>query len=142
MHFKDKGMYRGKMILTCTDFPDTRMIELVGHVQEKTVPTVDLHVECFSNKELIQELPISNRTSQDWVVKAMFEPANGNSVVNGPSFVSVKAGNIGTYPICFRPRVDDIGRSFIVTLMLESSGFYQQRFILHVKPVEDPESPK
>lgn len=125
------------MILTCIDFPDTRVIELAGHVQEKTVPTVDLHIECFAGRELIQELPVANRSAQDWAVKATLEPSNGNAVVSGPVIFPVRAGHVGMYPISFKPRIEDVGRSFIVTLMLESLGFYQQRFVLHVKPLED-----
>jgi hypothetical protein len=128
------------MILTCIDFPDIRVIELVGHVHDRTLNVVDIHVECAIGRELMQEIPICNRSAQDWNVKSVFEFPNSNNgttlpnFISGPQSVIIRANTIGQYPVYFRPRPEDVGKVITCSLVLETTGYYQQRFAFQIRP--------
>lgn len=113
------------------DFPDTRVIELVGHVQEKSSSSIEIHIDSFANKEVVQEIPIPNKTSQDWLVKVNFEPAL--SSITSHSSMVVKANQSAYLPLCIRPRTEEIGRTLMTSLVLECPGYFQQRFSIQVK---------
>ena len=93
-----------RFVLKSQNKMDIRVYEFKATVLPKPIKAV-LEMRCPAREQLIQDIPIKNDTDRDWNVRAQLVPdanKNGQFFI-GPKDFRVPRGQVGNYPITFRP---------------------------------------
>ncbi|KAJ3017572.1 UNVERIFIED_CONTAM: Cilia- and flagella-associated protein 47 [Siphonaria sp. JEL0065] len=78
---KDPGKYTCKVVLTCIDIPDVRVFKVQG-IAISEGSKADLEMQTPARQHLVQEIPIVNKTDDDWNIKATIEGSSFTGAAN------------------------------------------------------------
>ncbi|KAI9009865.1 hypothetical protein BC832DRAFT_591190 [Gaertneriomyces semiglobifer] len=96
---QNAGKYSCRIILTCLDAPDVRIIVVNAlAISEGSRATLELSVP--ARQKVTQDIPIVNRTADDWTIKAN---VSGDRCFTGPFTVVARAFTTTPYPVAFLP---------------------------------------
>ncbi|KAI9352744.1 hypothetical protein BDR26DRAFT_203341 [Obelidium mucronatum] len=95
---KDPGKYSCKVILTCIDVPDVRVFKIHG-VAISEGSKADLELQTPARQPLVQEIPIINKTDDDWTIKATIE----GPYFTGAATIVAKSRATTLYNLSFCP---------------------------------------
>ncbi|KAJ1532493.1 Cilia- and flagella-associated protein 47 [Nowakowskiella sp. JEL0078] len=110
------GKYTCKVIVSCTEFCDIRVFTVYGTaISEGSWAELDFC--CAVRQTVTQDIPVINKTQDDWTIKAIIE---GNGFI-GPYLITVKSLSVTNYPIIFRPQKDQIYHSKLILSNLQTA---------------------
>ena len=85
--------------MTCTTAEEIRLYRLEG-VAMAEGNKADLEMICPARKKLVQEIPIVNKSGDNWNIRAFFQ---GSNAFSGPPSIQAKASQVTYYPLQFYP---------------------------------------
>ncbi|KAJ3408159.1 Cilia- and flagella-associated protein 47 [Chytriomyces hyalinus] len=95
---KAPGKYSCKVVMTCLDVPDVRVFKIHGvAISEGT--RADLDFKTPARQPLTQEIPIVNRTDEEWTVTASID----GQYFSGASVIIAKPRQTTYYSLIFCP---------------------------------------
>ncbi|KAJ3013810.1 Cilia- and flagella-associated protein 47 [Thoreauomyces humboldtii] len=94
-HPRSPGKYTGRILLTCLDTSDLRVLA-ISAVAISEGSRATLHFAIPARQTVIQDIPIVNRTDEDWTIK-------GSKQFSGPHSLIVQARGTTNYSITFSP---------------------------------------
>ncbi|KAJ3113168.1 Cilia- and flagella-associated protein 47, partial [Phlyctochytrium bullatum] len=99
--FKPKlpGKYSCKVIMIGTEVSDVRVFSVLG-VAIAEGSKAELEFSIPVRQSLTQDIPIVNKTDEEWNIKATLQ----GQYFNGPATLVVPAHSVTNYPITFKPQ--------------------------------------
>ncbi|TPX59952.1 hypothetical protein PhCBS80983_g02101 [Powellomyces hirtus] len=98
-HPKNPGKYTGRILLTCQDTSDLRVFAISAlAISEGSRATLQFSVP--ARQVVLQDIPIVNRTDDDWTIKALLQ---GTKQFTGPHNLTVHAHGTTNYTVSFAP---------------------------------------
>ncbi|KAJ3122953.1 Cilia- and flagella-associated protein 47 [Nowakowskiella sp. JEL0407] len=95
---KIPGKYSCRITLTCLEFPDVRVLTIYGSaLSEDTY--AELEFTCPCRQTISQEIPIINKSADDWTLKAMI---NGRDF-SGPFMITALSHSTTYYTLNYNP---------------------------------------
>ncbi|KAJ3144304.1 Cilia- and flagella-associated protein 47 [Geranomyces variabilis] len=99
-HPKNPGKYTARILLTCLDSSDIRLYSINAvAISEGSRATLQFSVP--ARQTVLQDIPIVNRTDEDWSVKAQMQ---GSKQFTGPNTLTVHARGTTNYTVSFAPQ--------------------------------------
>ncbi|KAI8618966.1 hypothetical protein BC830DRAFT_1106198 [Chytriomyces sp. MP71] len=115
---KAPGKYSCKVILTGLDVPDVRVFKIHG-VAISEGSKADLSLKTPARQPLTQDIPIINRTEEDWTISATIE----GSAFSGVPVTIAKSRQTSYYQLTFTPAKSG---DYIGLLTLSNGQTYQK----------------
>ncbi|KAJ3172770.1 Cilia- and flagella-associated protein 47 [Geranomyces variabilis] len=99
-HPKTPGKYTARILLTCLDASDIRLYSISAvAISEGSRATLQFSVP--ARQTVLQDIPIVNRTDEDWSVKAQMQ---GSKQFTGLNTLTVHAHGTTNYTVSFAPQ--------------------------------------
>ncbi|KAJ3162294.1 Cilia- and flagella-associated protein 47 [Geranomyces michiganensis] len=99
-HPKNPGKYTARILLTCLDASDIRLYS-INAVAISEGSRATLQFSAPARQTLLQDIPIVNRTDEDWAMKAQMQ---GSKQFTGPHTLTVQAHGTTNYTVSFAPQ--------------------------------------
>ncbi|KAI8929614.1 hypothetical protein BC831DRAFT_443384 [Entophlyctis helioformis] len=92
------GKYMCKVMLNCIDASDVRVYAIHGNARADG-SKAELEFQIPARQSIVQDIPIINRTDEDWTIKATLQ----GQFFSCPYSMTAKAQSVTHYPIVFKP---------------------------------------